>query len=85
MIVVRSFLYFHLMATLLLYQFLKHFRQSCTISRTVEEIKKQYANIKQRGMYILVIKVPGLIIIFTFVFFYLIIIFKPFMQSCLMI
>uniref|UniRef100_A0A8W8N2S4 Uncharacterized protein n=1 Tax=Magallana gigas TaxID=29159 RepID=A0A8W8N2S4_MAGGI len=37
------------MATLLLYQFLKHFRQSCTISRTVEEIKKQYANIKQRA------------------------------------
>lgn len=85
MIVVRSFLYFHLMATLLLYQFLKHFRQSCTISRTVEEIKKQYANIKQRGMFILAIKVPGLIIIFTFVFFYLIIIFKPFMQRCLMI
>lgn len=69
MIVVRSFLYFHLMATLLLYQFLKHFRQSCTISRTVEEIKKQYANIKQKGMFILAIKVPGLIIIFTFVIF----------------
>ena len=27
-----------------------HFRQSDTVQRTVDEVRKQYANIKQRGM-----------------------------------